>query len=117
MDVFNALRGRAAGHTYIDYPQGYDRFHEDGLHRPLPIEEEQKIDVDPCLVTKATETQQAQSDDDIKRLRREYSILKRRISSSRLQQYQSQWHTMTLLYKASAFRYITLHRHRTNIIT
>ncbi|KAF5857607.1 hypothetical protein ETB97_005536 [Aspergillus alliaceus] len=91
VDVFNALRGRTADHTHIDYFQGYDRFHENGLPRRLPIEEEQKIDEDPCLVAKAAEIQQAQSADDIRRLKRDYSILKRRISSSRLQQYQSQW--------------------------
>ncbi|KAE8361714.1 hypothetical protein BDV27DRAFT_166718 [Aspergillus caelatus] len=91
VDVFNALRGRAADHTHIDYFQGYDRFHENGLPRRLPTEEEEKIHEDPCLVAKAAEIQQAQSDDDIRRAKREYSVLKRRISSNRLQKYQSQW--------------------------
>lgn len=91
VDVFNALRGRAADHTHIDYFQGYDRFHENGLPRRLPTEEEEKVDEDPCLVAKAAKIQQAQSDDDIRRAKREYSVLKRRISSSRLQKYQSQW--------------------------
>ncbi|KAK6810460.1 hypothetical protein RU639_013781 [Aspergillus parasiticus] len=91
VDVFNALRGRAADHTHIDYFQGYDRFHENGLPRRLPTEEEEKVDEDPCLVAKAAKIQQAQSDDDIRRAKRKYSVLKRRISSSRLQKYQSQW--------------------------
>ncbi|KAE8396778.1 hypothetical protein BDV37DRAFT_289999, partial [Aspergillus pseudonomiae] len=53
--------------------------------------EEEKVDEDPCLVAKAAKIQQAQSDDDIRRAKRKYSVLKRRISSSRLQKYQSQW--------------------------
>ncbi|KAH1917221.1 hypothetical protein KXV48_008353, partial [Aspergillus fumigatus] len=59
VDVFNALRGRLADHTHIEYFQGYGQFHEHGLPRQLPIEEEQKINADPHLVAKATEIQNA----------------------------------------------------------
>ncbi|KAE8413581.1 hypothetical protein BDV36DRAFT_286872 [Aspergillus pseudocaelatus] len=70
---------------------GYSQFHEHGLPRRLPIEEEQKIDADPQLVTKATEIRNAESDDDIKRLKRDYNVLKRRIYASMYQQFQSEW--------------------------
>lgn len=91
MDVFNALTGKPADNTHIDYFQGYSQFHEHGLPRRLPIEEEQKIDADPQLVTKATEIRNAESDDDIKRLKRDYNILKRKIYAMMFQQFQSEW--------------------------
>ncbi|TQB75773.1 hypothetical protein MPDQ_001737 [Monascus purpureus] len=91
VDVFNALTGKPADNTHIDYFQGYSQFHEHGLPRRLPIEEEQKIDADPQLVTKATEIRNAESDDDIKRLKRDYNILKRKIYAMMFQQFQSEW--------------------------
>ncbi|GMG35954.1 unnamed protein product [Aspergillus oryzae] len=90
VDVFNALMGKPADNTHIDYFQGYSQFHEHGLPRRLPIEEAQKIDADPQLVTKATEIRNAESDDDIKRLKRDYNILKRKIYTSMYQQFQSE---------------------------
>lgn len=83
--------GNPADNTHIDYFQGYSQFHEHGLPRRLPIEEEQKIDTDPQLITKATEIRNAESDDDIKRLKRDYNILKRKIYASMYQQFQSEW--------------------------
>ncbi|RHZ54243.1 uncharacterized protein CDV56_106367 [Aspergillus thermomutatus] len=91
VDVFNALRGRLADHTHINYFQGYGQFHEHGLPRRLPIEEERKIDANPRLVAKAMEIQNAESNGDTNRLKRNYSILKRGIYSSTLQRYQSEW--------------------------
>jgi hypothetical protein len=91
VDVFNDLKGRLADHTHIEYFQGYGQFHEHGLPRRLPIEEEQKIDADPCLVAKATEIQDAKSDEDTKRLKYDYNVLKRKIYSKALQRYQTEW--------------------------
>ncbi|KAE8357142.1 hypothetical protein BDV27DRAFT_151554 [Aspergillus caelatus] len=76
VDVFNALVGKPADNTHIDYFQGY---------------KEHKIDADPQLVTKATEIRNAESDDDIKRLKCDYNILKRKIYASMYQQFQSEW--------------------------
>jgi hypothetical protein len=91
VDVVNALIGRPADHTHIEYFQGYGQFHEHGLPRRLPIEEEQKIDADPRLIAKATEIQNAESDEDAKRLKRDYSIHKRKVYSSAFQRYQTEW--------------------------
>ncbi|KAF7134197.1 hypothetical protein CNMCM5793_005925 [Aspergillus hiratsukae] len=91
VDVVNALIGRPADHTHIEYFQGYGQFHEHGLPRRLPIEEEHKIDADPQLIAKATEIQNAESDEDAKRLKRDYSILKRKVYSSAFQRYQTEW--------------------------
>lgn len=91
VDVFNALRGRLADHTHIEYFQGYGQFHEHGLPRQLPIEEEQKINADPHLVAKATEIQNAKYDEDTKRLKYEYNVLKRKIYAKALQRYQTEW--------------------------
>lgn len=91
MDVFNALMGKPADNTHIDYFQGYGQFHEHGLPRRLPIEEEEKIDANPYLVAKAMEIHNAESVDDTKCLKREYSILKRKTYSRMFQQFQSVW--------------------------
>lgn len=91
VDVFNALMGKPADNTHIDFFQGFSQFHEHGLPRRLPIEEEQKIDSNPCLIAKAMEIHNAESDNDTKRLKREYRIRKREIYSRMLQQFQSAW--------------------------
>ena len=68
--------GKPADNTHIDFFQGFSQFHEHGIPRRLPIEEEQKIDANPCLIAKAMEIQNAESDIDTKRLKREYGIRK-----------------------------------------
>ncbi|KAE8380696.1 hypothetical protein BDV26DRAFT_302608 [Aspergillus bertholletiae] len=62
VDVFNALIGKPADNTHIDYFQGY-----------------------------ATEICNTESIDDIKRLKRDYNILKRKIYATIYQQFQSKW--------------------------
>lgn len=91
VDVFNALMGKLADNTHIDYFQGYSQFHEHDLPQWLPIEEKQKIDANPYLVAKAIEIHNAESDNDTKHLKREYSIQRREIYSSMFQQFQSEW--------------------------
>ncbi|KAI2844070.1 hypothetical protein CBS12448_9977 [Aspergillus niger] len=91
VDVVNALKGRPLDHTHVDYFQGFERFHENGLIRRLPIEEEQKIDEDPSLIEISAKLKCAQSEDETRRLRREYSIQRRKIYSKKFQQYQSDW--------------------------
>ena len=91
VDVLNTLMGKPADNTHIDFFQGFSRFHEHGLPRRLPIEEEQKIDSNPRLIAKAMEIHNAESDIDTKRLQREYRIIKREIYSKTLQQFQSDW--------------------------
>ncbi|PYH99229.1 hypothetical protein BO71DRAFT_415712 [Aspergillus ellipticus CBS 707.79] len=91
VDVVNSLKGRPLDHTHVDYFQGFERFHENGLIRRLPIEEEQKIDEDPSLTEISAKIEGTQSADESRRLRREYSIQRRKIYSKAFQQYQSDW--------------------------
>ncbi|KAI9045863.1 uncharacterized protein KD926_007166 [Aspergillus affinis] len=91
VDVFNALKGRLADHTHIDYFQGYGQFHEHGLPRRLPIEEEQTIEADPRLIAKIAESSEAISDNETRRISRECAVLRKKIYLEKLQRYQSKW--------------------------
>ncbi|EAW09702.1 uncharacterized protein ACLA_039170 [Aspergillus clavatus NRRL 1] len=70
---------------------GYKQYHENGLPHQLPMEEEQKINKHPDLVTKDREIKNARSPDDIKKLQQDRSVIRRKLYSKALQDYHTLW--------------------------
>ncbi|KAH8431348.1 uncharacterized protein LDX57_009006 [Aspergillus melleus] len=91
VDVVNALRRRPTDHTHLEYFQGFEQYHENGLPHRLPTEEEEKLDEHPDLIAKDLEIENARSADDIKKLRQDRSVIRRKLYSKALQKYQTHW--------------------------
>ncbi|KAB8208175.1 hypothetical protein BDV34DRAFT_233690 [Aspergillus parasiticus] len=77
--VNNTLRGRTVDKTHVEYFQGFSQFHEPGLPRRLPIDEELDLDLDPELTEKRAAFFNAKTDDDANHLLNEYKAMKRRL--------------------------------------
>ncbi|PYH76412.1 hypothetical protein BO82DRAFT_321834 [Aspergillus uvarum CBS 121591] len=91
VDATNTVRRKPVEHTHVEYFQGFGQFHEAGLPRRLPFEEEQSIEADPRLQAKMKELCDVLDDEESKRIHKEHMVLRREIYSKRLQQYQSEW--------------------------
>ncbi|KAB8242334.1 hypothetical protein BDV35DRAFT_396899 [Aspergillus flavus] len=91
VDVVNALRRRPTDHTHLEYFQGFEQYHENGLPHRLPTKEEEKLDEHPDLVAKDREIEKARSADDIKKVRQDRSVIRRKLYSKALQNYHTLW--------------------------
>ncbi|PYH76431.1 hypothetical protein BO82DRAFT_347115 [Aspergillus uvarum CBS 121591] len=91
VDATNTVRRKPVEHAHVEYFQGFGQFHEAGLPRRLPFEEEQSIGADPRLQAKLKEICDVLDGEESKRIHKEHMVLRREIYSKRLQQYQSEW--------------------------
>ncbi|UDD61264.1 hypothetical protein AFCA_008643 [Aspergillus flavus] len=91
VDVVNALRRRPTDHIHLEYFQGFEQYHENGLPHRLPTKEEEKLDEHPDLVAKDREIEKARSADDIKKVRQDHSVIRRKLYSKALQNYHTLW--------------------------
>ncbi|KKK18808.1 hypothetical protein AOCH_003098 [Aspergillus ochraceoroseus] len=55
VDATNTVRRKPVEHGHVEYFQGFGQFHEAGLPRRLPFEEEQSIEADPRLQARMKE--------------------------------------------------------------
>lgn len=91
VDVVNAMRGNAVDNLLIDYLQGYEQFHENGLPHRLPFEEQLKLDEHPDLVAIDRKIENAALPDERRRLQKERSAFKRQLHPKALHDYHDRW--------------------------
>ncbi|PTU20531.1 hypothetical protein P175DRAFT_0531869 [Aspergillus ochraceoroseus IBT 24754] len=66
VDATNTVRRKPVEHGHVEYFQGFGQFHEAGLPRRLPFEEEQSIEADPRLQARMKELCDVLDDEESK---------------------------------------------------
>lgn len=95
IDTVGAVLDKQLETSHIEYFQGFGQFHERGLPRDLPAEEEEKLLQNSDLMHIASKIQRLTKENAeanvIMKEKRQYGILLARLQTAACQCYQSEW--------------------------